>query len=160
MGFQQDLKDGEAVEQEVLLAIKKKFPHAYKEEGKFHREFYDIIIPKLGKQPEIKFEVKGDFFPSSNMAFECMGRNAKSTGIIRTTSHIWIQFRKGSFMIWKTRVLKRYLLDLGGHLRDCGDQKASCAWVVPEEKILKECPPNATFKRGSLDIATYIQELL
>jgi hypothetical protein len=148
MSFTQDLKDGENIELEVLALIQKSYPHAIKEVGKFHREFYDILIPKSENNSEIKIEVKADLYKSKNLAFECMGRGGKSTGIIKTSSNYWVHYRTNRFIFWETKKLKRYLLNLGNFMKNCGDDKASAAWVVPEDKIIKECVPFLIVNRG------------
>ncbi len=112
MGFTQDLKDGEAIETEIFNILKNKFPEISKEEGKFCREFYDLIIPKTSKNREIKIEIKADFFVSQNFCFECLGRKSKPTGIIKTSSDFWIHFRSNKYYVWDTKSLRRYLVCL------------------------------------------------
>lgn len=156
MGFTQDLKNGEEIEQEILSIIKQKFPLVVKEEGKFCREFYDIIIPATSETKEIKIEIKADLFKSKNMAFECLGRNSKPTGIIKTSSDYWVQFRNDKYYIWDTRKLRKYLLNVGGLLRNCGDGHASTAWIISEDKILKECPPKGIVNRKDSKLCDFI----
>lgn len=156
--FRHDLKVGEQIEDEILIIIKKEFPSAYKETGQFHREYYDFLIPKEGKRPDIKIEVKADLFKSENLCFECLGREAKSTGIIKTSAQIWIHCRNGKYLVWRVAKLKRYLLNVGGFLRKCGDNWASAAWVIPEKKILEECPPEGIFDKNSVKLNRPIKD--
>ena len=79
MGFTNDLARGEEIEQEILTILKKKYPTIHKETGKYCREFYDFIVPQEKSVPEIKIEIKSDFYASDNFAFECLGRRGKST---------------------------------------------------------------------------------
>lgn len=158
MAFAKDLKDGESIEQEILAIINTKFPDAIKETGKFCREFYDVLIPKNGEQKEIRIEIKADLYKSANFAFEVLGRGGKSTGVIKTTSHYWLQFRNEKYFIWETKKIKRYLLGVGKkYIRDCGDDKASAAWIVPEEMVIKECPPLAIVERHSKKLLDFIK---
>lgn len=156
MSFLHDLKAGEDVEQEILRVIQKSFPHAQKETGQYCRDFFDIIIPKKDKQPEIKIEVKADLYKSKNLAFECLGRGGKSTGIIKTTANYWFHFRNDKYLIWEMVRLKKYLLNVGGHLKGGGDDKATTMWVIPEDKVMKECPPDAIIDKGSDEINTFL----
>lgn len=160
MGFLHDLKAGEGVEQEILDVIKKKFPHAYKETGKFCREFFDIIIPKKNKQREIKIEIKNDKYKSENVCFEFLGRHAKNSGITRTTAHVWIHFRNGRYLIWYTEKLKIYLLCEAEkkYIKSGGDDKATKMYVIPEEIMLKECPPDVILEKGNDKLNDFLSE--
>lgn len=149
MGFTNDLARGEEIEREILAILKKKYPRIQKETGRYCREFYDFIIPQEKGTPEIKLEIKSDFYTSSNFAFECLGRTGKSTGIIKTSAKYWVHYRKDNYYIWEVPKLKRYLLNVGGKLRNCGDDKASAAWIIDEKEVLEKCPPNAVVPRGS-----------
>lgn len=161
MGFVKDLKAGEDIEKEILAILLKKFPNAYKETGKFHREFYDIIIPKEGSKIALRLEIKADLYKSKNLAFECLGREAKSTGILKTSSVFWIHFRNDKYLIWDRKKLKRYLLKKAGEfIRDCGDDHASAAYIIPEEFMFKVCPPDAIIDRNSDKLNDFFLERL
>lgn len=157
MGFTQDLKNGEAIETEILNILKTKFPGIVKEEGKFCREFYDLIVPKTEANKEIKIEIKADFYVSKNFAFECLGRKSKPTGVIKTSSDYWIHFRSNKYYVWDSRKLRRYLLDVGGMIRDCGDNLASSAWIIEETRVLKECKPLGVIDRNSKELCDIIK---
>lgn len=144
MAFVKDLRDGEFIEQEIISLIKSKYPLTRKEDVKELRSQYDIIIPETGA----KLEVKADLYVSTNMAFECMGRKGQLTGVLGTGAEYWVQFRKDKYYVWKTATLKAYLESLHGKfLRHVGDDKATTAWIIPEEKVLGECIPLAAIAR-------------
>jgi len=54
MGFEDDLKRGVAVEDDLLLRLREVFPNATRAEG-VHPEF-DIDIPELQKTVEVKYD--------------------------------------------------------------------------------------------------------
>lgn len=148
MSFKSDIKLGEAVEQEILEIIQKQFPHAIRNTDKSTRELFDIVIPESGEQKEILIEVKGDFYKSENLAFECLGKGGRNTGIIKTSALYWFHFRKDQYLIWNLVRLKKYLLNLGGHMKYGGDNNTGM-WIVPEIKIMKECTPDVMIPKGS-----------
>lgn len=155
MGFKNDLKAGEDVEIEILKTLESAFQDVRKETDKTLREFYDIIIPNVNGE-EVTLEVKNDKYVSKNMAFECLGRKSRNTGIIKTTAMFWVHVRNGKYFVWNTCVLKKYLLDLGGYIKFGGDDNATGMWVIPEEKILKECPPALITNRGSEELNKFL----
>lgn len=54
MGFEEDLKRGVAVEDDLLRRLRLIFPNAKRAEG-LHQE-WDITIPEIGKTVEVKYD--------------------------------------------------------------------------------------------------------
>jgi len=159
MSFKEDLEISEVYENEILATLQKSFPHAKKVEES-EQDFFDLVIPKFKKQKEIRMEVKVDLYPSKNLAFEYLGPGAKSTGVLRTKANIWIHFRTERYLLWKMEKLKRYLLNCGcGYTRMVGDKHATTAWIIPEEKIFQECPPDLVMVRGGEEINNFLLNL-
>lgn len=156
MSFKNDLKSGEDVENEILGVVQIVFPNAHKEDDKALREFYDIIIPEEDERRLIRIEIKNDKYVSKNFAFECLGSKGRNTGIIKTWAHYWIQVRNGEWLVWDLFKLKKYLLDLGGCMKFGGDRKETGMWVVPEVKVLAECPPDFVCEKGSEELNEFL----
>lgn len=157
MGFKEDLKSGEDVEMEILAILHKEFPEAHKPTDKKTREFYDVIVP-ISEDKEIWLEIKNDKYVSKNMAFECLGSKSRNTGIIKTLANYWIHVRSGKYYIWKLGRIKKYLLDLGGHIKMGGDRNETGMWVVPEIKVLAECKPDIIINRGSDELNEFLKK--
>ena len=159
--FDKDILRGSAIEDEILAILLKAFPSAKKSPPK--TSGYDIILFGPSSDPlkhnVITIEVKADLYDSPNFAFEFEGRYGQLTGILATEAKYWIQYRKGFYHVWETKILRDFLTFplRDRFVRRCGDHKASKAWVVPQHYVLTECPPVASIPRGSAKLNEVIK---
>ena len=87
MSFNEDLHTGEAMKQEVLKEIQKKYPQAYKIEGYF--KDYDIYIPELSKSVEVKRDYKSK--DTGNLVIE-LTFDGKPSALLTTKADYWVFF--------------------------------------------------------------------
>ena len=95
MSFDKDLKKGHSSEERVLRIIQRRYPHAYRIEGK-HSAF-DIWVPEM----EIAVEVKGDYRSqdTGNIVVEVNHPIGKPSGLLVTTADYWVH-DTGKELIW------------------------------------------------------------
>jgi hypothetical protein len=133
MSFSEDLHTGEAMEQEVLKQIQKKYPQAYKIEGYF--KDYDIYIPELSKSVEVKKDYKSK--DTGNLVIE-LTFDGKPSALLTTKADFWV-FAVPDKYIWTTPDLIKKAIGLYGQdpkkFVGKGDDKPKLAWLIPIEYI-------------------------
>jgi len=133
MSFSEDLHTGEAMEQEVLKQIQKKYPQAYKIEGYFKE--YDIYIPELDKSVEVKKDYKSKY--TGNLVIE-LTFDGKPSALLTTKADFWV-FAVPNKYIWITPDLIKKAIGLYGQdpakFVGKGDDKPKLAWLIPIEYI-------------------------
>jgi len=82
--FHKALKEGEIFEFEILNYLKKRYPKAYKVEGKFSD--YDIYIPEIDNKIEVKYDKKSHETGNIVVEIEMFGR---PTALLATKSDYW-----------------------------------------------------------------------
>lgn len=129
MSFEEDLKIGEIIEQNVLKDIHKKYPKAYKKEG-YYKE-YDIYIPEIEKSVEVKHDYKSKY--TGNLVVE-LTFNGKPSALLTTKADYWV-FALHDKYIWTSP--ERIKTSIGNYGKDParfkgkGDDKYKLAWLIP-----------------------------
>jgi hypothetical protein len=83
--FYEDLGAGIAIELEVLNTIQKKYPKAYKIDGRFSG--YDLFVPELNIGVEVKSDQKSLY--TGNIVIE-VEFNGKPSALSVTTAKYWV----------------------------------------------------------------------
>ena len=83
--FYEDLDAGIAIELEVLNMIQKKYPKAYKIDGRFSG--YDLFVPELNIGVEVKSDQKSLY--TGNIVIE-VEFNGKPSALSVTTAKYWV----------------------------------------------------------------------
>jgi hypothetical protein len=83
--FYEDLDAGIAIELEVLNIIQKKYPKAYKIDGRFSG--YDLFVPELNIGVEVKSDQKSLY--TGNIVIE-VEFNGKPSALSVTTAKYWV----------------------------------------------------------------------
>lgn len=136
MSFEEDLKIGEKIEQDVLNHIHNKYPKAYKIEGYFKE--YDIYIPEIEKSVEVKQDYKSKY--TGNLVVE-LTFNGKPSAILTTKADYWV-FALHEKYIWTTP--EKIKIAIGNYGEDPakfkgrGDDKYKLAWLIPIHFIESE----------------------
>jgi len=104
--FDEDLRYGEAVEQEVLQLIQKKNSSIRKVNGNF--KSFDLYIPEVNLSIEVKYDIKSD--ETGNFFIECEF-NGEPSGIQTTTAEWWILVDGQNYYFIETESLG-YLIQL------------------------------------------------
>ena len=133
MGFKEDLKVGQKVEEEIVNIIRNKYPMAIVVEG--YNKGYDIMVPEIPCKIEVKYDIMshmtGNFFIESNY-------DGKPSGIITTESKWWVQVDKEDIM-WILSDTLNYLIR-EWELKEIlfsGSHKSSPkkGYLIPKEKL-------------------------
>lgn len=130
MSFLDDLLEGVAVEQKVLIKIKEKYPsatliNAYKG--------YDIWIPETNQGIEVKYDPMSN--KTGNIVVE-IEMNGKKSALTTTTADYWVFYDDNVFAWFKPMdivycifVNKLRCVDFVGE----GDSSSKRAFLVPKD---------------------------
>ena len=133
MGFKEDLKKGQKVEEEIASIIRLKYPMASVVEG--YNKGYDIMVPEIPCKVEVKYDIMshmtGNFFIESNY-------DSKPSGIVTTEAEWWVQVDKDEIM-WILSDTLHYLIRQWRlkEISFTGSHKSSPkkGYLVPKKKL-------------------------
>ena len=134
MNFAEALSFGEKVELYVLSRILKKYPRAYKVEGKNSK--WDIFIPERGIGIEVKSDCMSNY--TGNYVIE-VAFDRKPSALTATQAEFWVLYDSESLVWISPNSLMRCILYNGipqRNFRGGTDRKFKSAYLV-EKTLIK-----------------------
>tara|TARA_R110000822_G_scaffold18606_1_gene61377 strand:- start:133 stop:558 length:426 start_codon:yes stop_codon:yes gene_type:complete len=133
--FEEDLKAGQVVENNVLETIQKKYPKAYIEQGYFKE--WDIYIPELKIGVEVKSDQKSKH--TGNIVIE-ISFDGKPSALLTSKSKYWVIYDGIEYNWFLIDDIKRCIKQ--NNLRTVtftgrGDTKSKEAYLIKKELLYK-----------------------
>ena len=132
--FKKDVPFGEEAEKKVLNIIKKKYPSAYKMEGRF--KYYDLFVPEKNITIEVKRDKGSNETPNYFIEYNCNGYNS---GINSSRADFWAICDESS-LIWINKDKLKIISERYGYKWEGLTEGGHCpikAYLVPKHYILE-----------------------
>ena len=135
--FEEDLRRGQNVENDVLAKVRKKHPCATLIKGKWKP--YDLFIPETGQKIEIKADWKSNDTGNILIELEMFG---KLSALMTTEADLWVVFT-GKEYLWvkPSRIIECIIFNniRSRELTGTGDSASKIACLIPIKTFKAYC---------------------
>jgi len=131
--FEQDLKTGQMIEDDVLALIKRKYPQAFRIEG--YCKAYDIFVPESSHGIEVKQDYKSKY--TGNIVVE-VRMNGKLSALSTTLAHYWVFVTHYKYAFIKPERIKDCIVQNNLDMKTFtsrGDTSSKDAYLIKEDML-------------------------
>ena len=131
--FQEDLRTGKIIENDVLSILKQKYDSAFIIGG--YCKEYDIFVPEISKGYEVKQDYKSKY--TNNLVIE-VAMFGKPSALMTTMAHAWVFVTPNQFTFIERERIKDCIIENNLQVRTFvgkGDTEPKNAYLIKEDLL-------------------------
>jgi len=133
--FQEDLRTGKIIENDVLSILKQKYDSAFIIGG--YCKEYDIFIPEISKGYEVKQDYKSKY--TNNLVIE-VAMFGKPSALMTTKAHVWVIVTHDEYIFIKPDKIKDCIIQNALpqlQFTSRGDTSPKKAYLVDKDLLMR-----------------------
>tara|TARA_R110000803_G_C11859967_1_gene307019 strand:+ start:32 stop:478 length:447 start_codon:yes stop_codon:yes gene_type:complete len=131
--FEEDLKSGQIIEEDVLKLLKNRYPSAFIIKG--YCKEYDIFIPEISRGYEVKQDYKSKY--TGNIVVE-VSMFGKPSALMATKAHVWVFVTHYKYAFIKPGRIKDCIIENNLQMKTFtsrGDSNPKDAYLIKEDLL-------------------------
>jgi|TARA_R110000796_G_scaffold155937_1_gene272502 hypothetical protein len=131
--FEEDLKSGQIIEEDVLKLLKNRYPSAFIIKG--YCKEYDIFIPEISRGYEVKQDYKSKY--TGNIVVE-VSMFGKPSALMATKAHVWVFVTHYKYAFIKPERIKDCIIENNLQMKTFtsrGDSNPKDAYLIKEDLL-------------------------